>query len=135
MGAAELELLEANAGFYRAFAARDADAMARLWAERQPIVCVHPGWDVLDGREDVLASWRGIFEGDGAPALSYELAEARLVGGVGLVTCHEVLPGGTRLAATNLFVREDGAWRMVHHQASPIAPGQARPVQPPGPAN
>lgn len=134
MRAAELELLEANAAFYRAFAAHDADAMARLWAERHPVVCVHPGWDVLDGRDGVVASWRGILGGGGAPDLSYELAEARLVGDVGVVTCHEVLAGG-RLAATNLFVREEGAWRLVHHQASPIAPGRARAAPPAGPMN
>ncbi len=28
---------------------------------------------------------------------------------------------GAALAATNLFRRVDGAWRMTHHQASPIA--------------
>lgn len=48
-----------------------------------------------------------------------------LAGDVAFVTCHEVFDGG-RLAATNVFVREDGAWRMVHHQATLIAAGQAR---------
>jgi hypothetical protein len=134
MRAADLELLEANAAFYRAFTARNADAMERLWAERHPVACVHPGWDILDERDEIVGSWRAILEGDGAPELTYELAEARQVGDVGVVTCHEVLRDA-RLAATNVFVREDGAWRMVHHQASPIAPGQARRTAPAGPAN
>ena len=42
---------------------------------------------------------------------------------------------GARLVATNVFVREDGAWRMVHHQSTPIAPGQARPLPREGLAN
>jgi ketosteroid isomerase-like protein len=134
MEATELDVLEANEGFYRAFAAHDADAMARVWAERHPVACIHPGWDVLDGREQVLASWRSILGSDGAPDLSCSLAEAHVLGDVAFVTCHEVLPG-VRLAATNVFVREGRAWRMVHHQASPIAPGQARPLPPAGPAN
>ena len=45
--------------------------------------------------------------------------------------CVEAVPGGT-LAAINVFVREDGALRLVHHQASPMARRQARaPSKPP----
>lgn len=132
MTRAALELLEANEDFYRAFSARDVAGMAGLWAERHPVVCIHPGWDVLDGRERVLASWRAILSSGGAPEVACERAEAHVLGDVGLVTCHEVLPGG-RLAATNVFVREDGRWRMAHHQATAIAPGQVRPA-PAGPS-
>jgi ketosteroid isomerase-like protein len=135
MNATALEVLEANAAFYRAFAAHDPEAMEALWAERLPVACAHPGWDVLVGREDVLDAWRKLFEDGGAPDdLACSLAEAHVLGDVAFVTCHEVLPGG-RLLATNVFAREAGAWRMVHHQATPIAPGQARPLPPPGPAN
>ncbi len=125
MTATDFEVLEANEAFYRAFTERDVAAMGRLWAERHPVTCVHPGWDVLSGREPVLASWRRILESGNAPTISWSLAEAHLLGEVALVTCIEILPGG-RLATTNLFAREGGAWRMVHHQATPIAPGQER---------
>lgn len=131
---AELEVLEANAAFYRAFAARDFDAMAGLWAESHPVACAHPGWDVLDGREEVLESWRGILGSEAAPDVSCSLAQARVLGEVAFVTCHEVMTGG-RLAATNVFVREGGRWRIVHHHAGPIAPGQERAPPPRGPSN
>jgi len=36
------------------------------------------------------------------------------------VTCGESV-GNSLLAATNLFVRENGGWRLVHHHASPVA--------------
>jgi hypothetical protein len=36
------------------------------------------------------------------------------------VFCVEFV-GGAALAATNLFKRVNGAWRMTHHQAGPIA--------------
>jgi hypothetical protein len=36
------------------------------------------------------------------------------------VTCVETV-AGTALAATNIFTNENGAWRMVHHQAGHAA--------------
>jgi ketosteroid isomerase-like protein len=134
MRGTELEVLEANEAFYRAFATRDANAMAAVWAEAHPVACIHPGWDVLDGRDAVLASWRGIFGSGDSPDVTCSLAEARVLGEAAFVTCHEEIGEG-RLAATNLFVREGGAWRMVHHQATPIAPGHERTVARGGPAN
>ena len=134
MAGHELEVLEANQAFYRAFSRKDAEEMERLWAEDHPVACVHPGWDVLDGRDDVMESWEAILGSEGAPDVAVSLAQAHVLGEVAFVTCHEVVDGG-RLAATNVFVREDGSWRLVHHQASPIAPGQERELPPPGPAN
>jgi hypothetical protein len=37
------------------------------------------------------------------------------------VVCIEIIEGSALLAATNVYRRAGGAWRMVHHQASPIA--------------
>ncbi len=130
----DLEVLEVNEAFYRAFASRDPAAMERLWAERHPVACIHPGWDVLAGRDAVLDSWRSILASPEAPELSCSFAEAHVMGDAAFVTCHEVLGTG-RLAATNVFVREAGAWRMVHPQATIIAPGQVRARRPAGPAN
>ena len=39
-------------------------------------------------------------------------------GDVGWVVCYEVI-GGAVLAASNVFIREDGAWVLIHHQAGP----------------
>jgi len=127
----DIEVLEANQAFYRAFAARDVPAMEALWAERAPVACIHPGWDVLDGREEVLRSFRAILESPAAPEVSCTMAQAHLLGEVAFVTCHELVQGA-RLVATNTFLREDGAWRMVHHQASQLAAGQVR-KRPPEP--
>jgi hypothetical protein len=38
---------------------------------------------------------------------------------------------GARLVATNVFVREGGAWKMVHHQAGPLPPAREE-SEPPG---
>lgn len=118
-GESEL-VLAANREFYRAFAERDAAAMERLWAVRAEVTCIHPGWNALTGREAVLQSWRDILRNPGAPRIRCRNETAVLHGNIGLVLCHEVLPDGF-LVATNLFVREDGSWKMIHHQASPLA--------------
>ena len=44
---------------------------------------------------------------------------AILHGNVAIVLCEEELAGG-HLAATNVFIKEDGSWRLIHHHASPI---------------
>ena len=41
------------------------------------------------------------------------------VGDAALVFCLEVVDSAP-VAATNVFVIEDGAWRMVHHHAGPV---------------
>jgi ketosteroid isomerase-like protein len=127
----DIEVLEANEAFYRAFSGRDVAALEAAWARQAPVACIHPGWDALDGREEVVASFRAILESGAAPRVRCTLAQAHLLGEVAFVTCHEIVEGAT-LVATNLFVREDGAWRLCHHQASQLAPGQrrARPPEP-----
>jgi hypothetical protein len=62
-------VLFANEAFYLAFQARDMAAMDDAWAREAPVTCIHPGWSVLAGREPVMNSWRGIFEGGNAPAI------------------------------------------------------------------
>jgi ketosteroid isomerase-like protein len=119
-------VLAANLEFYRAFTNRDIAAMDALWARRAMVLCIHPGWTTLAGREAVLASWRDILGHPEAPAVMCHDDQAFLYGGVAVALCEEELPGG-RLAATNIFLKEDGHWRMIHHQASPMLAGEAKP--------
>ncbi len=134
----EEAVLEANARFYRAFAARDADAMDALWARTLPVACIHPGWSALRGRARVIASWRGILGGATVPAIQFSEASVHLLGEVAFVICYEHFaiedagPTGARLLATNVFAREDGEWRLVHHQAGPTSQ-RSDPEPPPKP--
>ena len=129
--ALEAEVRAANDAFYRAFRDRDIVAMERLWAATAPVACMHPGMGVVTGREPVLASWRGILRHPGAPSLSCSEVAVHLLGTSAFVTCLEGQEGKrARLIATNVFVREDGHWRLVHHHASPLAPS-AIPDRPP----
>ena len=112
------ELLFANETFYHAFRCRDLAVMEALWARQAPIACVHPGWHALNTREAVMESWEGILSNPEAPAVDCRGARAYLVGDLGIVVCYEIIRRSV-LTATNIFLREDGAWRMVHHHAGP----------------
>jgi predicted nuclease with RNAse H fold len=112
-------VLSANLEFYRAFTNREMAAMERVWASEAPVVCVHPGWTLIAGRTAVLQSWRNILANPEAPHVMCHDDRAFLYGDVAIVLCEEEFDTG-HLVATNMFVRESGTWRMVHHQASPI---------------
>ena len=113
-------VLAANEAFYTAFATRDVDAMEALWAQQARVACIHPGWNALHGREAVLASWRDILSNPNSPPIRCSDAVAQVLGATAVVTCTERFPGA-ELVATNIFVVEDGAWKLVHHQAGGVA--------------
>jgi len=116
-------VLFANEAFYRAFADRDMVAMDALWSRKAAVTCIHPGWNPLTGRDAVMDSWRAILADINAPAISCRNSGVRLFGDLAYVICHECLEQGF-LVATNVFIRENGPWRMIHHQAAPApAPG------------
>lgn len=113
------EVQAANEAFYAAFNAKDADAMEAVWARRLPVSCIHPGWNVLSGREAVIESWQAILANPDQPRIVSGGASVQLTEDVAIVVCRELV-GGSPLAATNLFAREDGAWRMIHHHSGPV---------------
>ena len=110
------DVLAANEAFYRAFNEKDIEAMERLWASEAEVACIHPGWNALLGRTAVLESWRAILSNPTQPRVVIGGATANLVGAVAVVLCREFV-GGAPLIATNLFVREGDAWRLLHHQS------------------
>jgi hypothetical protein len=70
----------------------------------------------------VLESYRNILGNADRERLAYRDEQVIVSGDEGRVLCVEIVNGaGVALAATNLFRLIDSAWRMVHHQASPIA--------------
>lgn len=113
-------LLDANRAFYRAFNERDVGAMDALWDDQGDVLCVHPGWPALVGRNAVMESWRRILANPEQGRLVAREDRVFLTGGIGVVLCRE-LAGGTPVLATNLFVLRGGAWRLFHHHASPVA--------------
>jgi ketosteroid isomerase-like protein len=132
-GSDELLVLAANEAFYDAFTGGDLDALDALWAERAPVACIHPGWDALYGREEVMESWRAILGGDHAPDVMCLNPTAHVLGDAAVVICSESI-NDNNLIATNVFVREDGRWKICHHQAGPVSgqrpEGQRRRARP-----
>ena len=124
-------VLQANLDFYRAFNKRDGKAMEALWSNVAPVLCIHPGWNALAGRDAVIQSWHAILSNPDAPGIMVHDDRAFLYGDLAIVQCEEELESG-HLVATNMFVRESGAWKMIHHQASPLVlrSGDARQRRP-----
>jgi ketosteroid isomerase-like protein len=121
----------ANLDFYRAFTTANFAAMEALWAQAAPVLCIHPGWAPLQGRAAVLQSWRNIFANSEPTHVMCHDDQAFLYGDMAIVICEEELAGG-HLIATNVFIREDGHWRIVHHQSGPlVARPEARPARRP----
>jgi len=117
------DILAANAAYYKAFAGADFGKMSHIWADDE-VTCVHPGWPVLIGRSAILESYRNILGNPNQDRIEPHNAMAMVRGDEGRVICVELIGGNAlALAATNWFRRVDGAWRMIHHQASPIAGG------------
>jgi uncharacterized protein (TIGR02246 family) len=119
-----------NAALYEAFEAADVDRMQRVWDDVDPasVVCVHPGWPMLRGRDTVLRSWSAVMAG--TDYIQFFLTDVRIsvVGDTAVVTCQEnllteVTESGdlpTAVVATNVLVRRDGGWRVQVHHGSPV---------------
>jgi ketosteroid isomerase-like protein len=136
------DVLAAHARFYAAFEQADYDAMLELWADDDGVVCVHPGAEPIRGRAAVMRSWTALMAT--APYLQFFLTDvhAVVVGDLASVTCTEnvlsaapdaslgVFAGGSA-AATNVFRRTPGGWRLWIHHASPVLsapePDQSEP--------
>jgi hypothetical protein len=125
-------ILRANAAFYRAFSLGAYAKMEELWARLAPVACFHPASPALTGRESVLESWREILREPPPLEMRCDRPMVHVLGEAAIVTCYE--GNGTHpahLAATNVFVLEEGSWRMVHHHAGPLS----RPVSRTPPAS
>ena len=115
----EADILAANAAYYRAFGTGDFPAMSRIWGDDN-VSCIHPGWPVLIGRQAILESYREILRNPNQERIEPRNETVMVAGEEARVFCVEFV-GGAALATTNLFRRIASAWRMTHHQASPIA--------------
>jgi ketosteroid isomerase-like protein len=121
------EVLATNENFYQAFNRSDLDLMQSVWAQKETVVCIHPGWEVIRGFDTVISSWESIFVG--SENLEIKLSDIKVTGGKGMVwgSCQENLfamsMSGVQVSkvhATNLFEKIENNWKMVLHHASSI---------------
>jgi ketosteroid isomerase-like protein len=151
---AEQAVREANRRFYEAFAALDLERMDQVWSHEDSVVCVHPGWDLLLGWEEVRESWARIFSSTQRMKVEISSVWVRVEGDVAWVACTEhvttTFEGGFDQAlvqATNIFLRrpmqpepqpgssdapsknrERLRWCVVARHASPL-PSSPAPLQ------
>lgn len=122
-------VLQSNERFYRVFATGNGDEMDALWSSDAHVLCTHPGRAALIGRSAVMQSWRALLEQ--APEIVCSDADVAVIRGVAIVTCLEHI-GQAVLSATNVFIWEDGDWKLAHHHAGPLAERQEQASPEPG---
>lgn len=124
-------VMEINRKFYEAIETHDIQLMQHVWSTESFSRCLHPGWPVLEGFSDIMASWVSIF--GGGQKLTFSLRHITPVIREDLAALHfieNVLfedPDGVRefnVSCTNIFLKSNGEWKMILHHASP------NPVQP-----
>jgi len=121
-------VLFANDAFYNAFASSDLQAMEEIWVRDAQPTCVHPGWLPLAGHKQVMKSWRDILEDRNNVEIACSNVRLFHCGDGAYVICHEHLDH-SYLIATNIFVREAGAWKIIHHQAGALlSPSRTAPT-------
>ncbi|VAX33244.1 Alternative dihydrofolate reductase 3 [hydrothermal vent metagenome] len=123
----EQKVLEINENFYQAFNRGDLNLMRSVWAQKDSIVCIHPGWEVIRGIDIIIQSWENIFAG--SENLEIKLSDIKVTGDGGMVwvSCQENLfamsMSGVQVSkvhATNLFEKIENHWKMVLHHASSV---------------
>lgn len=133
-------LLELNEDFYGAFEAADLDRMDAIWARdalAASVVCVHPGWPTLRGRDEVMRSWAMIMANTTYIQFVLTDVEVEVGSDFAVLTCVENILtaaddeaedggdagaqfAGAKGVATNLFRRTPEGWRLWVRHGSPV---------------
>jgi ketosteroid isomerase-like protein len=123
----ELSVLNANNAFYRALQSMDLRKMEAVWWHEDWVRCLHPGWDLLLGWEAVRESWALIFNSTSKMRVAISRPLIHVAGDTAWISCVEHVTStsdedflSSLVEATNIFVRRNGEWRMVHHHATPL---------------
>ncbi|MFZ0637209.1 MAG: nuclear transport factor 2 family protein [Candidatus Acidiferrales bacterium] len=132
----EQALREANRRFYAAFESLDLAQIDEIWAHDDWVQCVHPGWELLVGWDEVRESWARIFSNTRRVKIALGPVLMRVEGEIGWVACTQQVMSAfaegfeeALTQATNLFIRRDGEWRIVLHHASPLPAAPRTTVQ------
>ena len=120
----EAAVLAANQAFYDAFEARSLDGMDDVWVHSDEVVCTHPGWKPLVGWDAVRASWASLLQNEEHLQFIVTELEVVLRTDMAMVRASENLLAGGQMrgsvATINVFVLDDGRWRMLAHHGSPV---------------
>lgn len=115
------EVLAANEHFYDVFRSGDLAAMERLWSAREDCSVCHPEWPAITSRKDVMASFHRIMVLSEPPAVFPRDPVVVRQGRTAIVFCTEQVED-QEMTASNVFVEEEGVWRLTCHHARPLPP-------------
>ena len=120
-------LRTANTRFYSAFESLDLAQMEAVWAHDDEVECVHPGWELLLGWEEVRERWARLFANARRVRIALSSVWIRIEGRVGGVACTEHVTTAfadsfddAMVQATNIFVLQEEGWMLVAHHSSPL---------------
>lgn len=117
----------AEAEFYRAFAEGRLEAMTRVWAESDAVVCIHPARSAITGHGAVADSWKDILVESARFDISFRCTSKHEADGLAVHIGLERLtvdPGQiANLAVTNVYRRTPDGWKIILHHAAPIHEG------------
>jgi ketosteroid isomerase-like protein len=119
------EVLACSRAFYRALESLDLEAMQAVWWHEEWISCLHPGRESVEGWEEVLESWAGIFRTTRQMRVKVSRARVRVEGDTAWVCCLEDVTCAYEegfetalLEVTSIFVRRENQWRLAHRHPS-----------------
>ena len=115
--AAQKSLADVERAFAGAFTARDLERFGTFLDE--DAVFLGPAGSVLRGKAEILAGWKGYFEGE--PPFSWYPTISQVSGDLGLSQGPVLSPSGEWLANFSSVWRrqEDGTWKIVFDGAPP----------------
>lgn len=126
----EQAVMAANAAFYAALSARDATALAKIYAHEDFVMLVNPsgklrgpGWSAVEPWTKGIAQYYAQLEvkpsdvhvhvnGNVAWVVDTERVNAKLTNGE---------PQNFTLTTTNIYEKIGGSWLMTQHQPTPVA--------------
>ena len=124
---AEAGVREASERFYSALEAMangDASSMANIWSHEDDVTTMHPIGGREEGWDAVRGSWEGVASAsaDGTVACTDQVI--RVIGNSAYELCTESAswtfagePISLEGRATNVYRKEQGEWKVVHHHA------------------
>ena len=127
----------AEAAFYTAFRGLDVAQMRAVWLDSNTTSCIHPGAELLQGIDAIMASWTAMFNNSRVPQVEHRLIQASKDENLEVHTVAENISSGSGersalILATNVYVRVAGHWHMLAHHASlPLIEPEQERQQPP----
>ncbi len=117
-----------NKRFYEAIRTANLSMMEDLWAKTSDVKCIHPGWPIIRGWEQIRESWQTIFDTGGFASI--EISNVYIDvndDGSAWLNCTEKISYIiknrmiiTVAQTTNIFESKEEQWNIVLHHSSPM---------------